>query len=235
MLAATNAARGDFAGAERAYRRVPYTLNPAGPATYGIFLMSVGEFGKARDQFAEVRQRDPLNELNRGFYALSLALEGDERDAEVEFDRMAAVFGEASFSRALYSALAYLGSSRAERAEDFLNNAVFGSLDASNAQEALRSARTVLNSDASAIAALSVVGVAAGALGDTELAFDLVAEATRLSGTNALHFWLPSMIEVRRLPQFKPFVREIGLVDYWNEFGWPAICQPLEGNDFECS
>jgi len=27
---------------------------------------------------------------------------------------------------------------------------------------------------------------------------------------------------------------KIGLVDYWNKFGWPDICHQLDGGDFEC-
>jgi len=29
-------------------------------------------------------------------------------------------------------------------------------------------------------------------------------------------------------------VRELGLVDYWRNFGWPDFCQPSSGDDFEC-
>ena len=25
-----------------------------------------------------------------------------------------------------------------------------------------------------------------------------------------------------------------GLVDYWEQFGWPDLCQPLENGDFAC-
>jgi len=42
------------------------------------------------------------------------------------------------------------------------------------------------------------------------------------------------MHEVRQTPRFKKFVKDIGLVDYWNKFGWPEICHQLDNGDFEC-
>ena len=35
-------------------------------------------------------------------------------------------------------------------------------------------------------------------------------------------------------PEFKAFLREIGIVEYWQEYGWPDICRPLDGDDFDC-
>ncbi|MBN1905902.1 MAG: hypothetical protein JW927_12475 [Deltaproteobacteria bacterium] len=46
--------------------------------------------------------------------------------------------------------------------------------------------------------------------------------------------WLPHMREVRQLPRFKEFVREIGLVAYWRKYGWPDVCHPEGHEDFEC-
>jgi hypothetical protein len=46
--------------------------------------------------------------------------------------------------------------------------------------------------------------------------------------------WLPHMVEVRQLPRFKKFVKDIGLVDYWNQFGWPDLCRPVGDGDFVC-
>jgi hypothetical protein len=39
---------------------------------------------------------------------------------------------------------------------------------------------------------------------------------------------------VRQLPRFKKYVREIGLVDFWKEFGWPDLCHPVGDDDFVC-
>ena len=47
--------------------------------------------------------------------------------------------------------------------------------------------------------------------------------------------WRPIFKDMRRLPGFKQFVRDIGLVDYWRESGnWSDFCHPLGNDDFEC-
>ena len=70
--------------------------------------------------------------------------------------------------------------------------------------------------------------------GDPEFAMEAYEKAVSMCGTNLYKIWLPVMREVRQLPRFKEFVREIGLVDYWNKFGWPDICHQLDNGDFEC-
>jgi hypothetical protein len=39
---------------------------------------------------------------------------------------------------------------------------------------------------------------------------------------------------MRKLPRFEEFARQIGLVDYWKQYGWPDMCRPFGENDFEC-
>jgi hypothetical protein len=46
-------------------------------------------------------------------------------------------------------------------------------------------------------------------------------------------FWHPSYAAVRQLPRFKEYMREIGMVAYWQKRGWPAECYPV-GDDFSC-
>ena len=46
--------------------------------------------------------------------------------------------------------------------------------------------------------------------------------------------WLPHYSAMRQLPGFKQVVRDLGLVDYWREFGWGEFCQPIADDDFEC-
>ena len=47
--------------------------------------------------------------------------------------------------------------------------------------------------------------------------------------------WRPIMAPVRKLPGFKALVRDMGLVDYWREFGWGLHCKPVGETDFTCS
>jgi hypothetical protein len=46
--------------------------------------------------------------------------------------------------------------------------------------------------------------------------------------------WLPQLAEMPRLPEFKVYLRDIGIVDYWKEYGWPDLCRPPGADDFAC-
>ena len=56
-----------------------------------------------------------------------------------------------------------------------------------------------------------------------------------INAQNLLMFWSPHMQQVRRLRRFKELIREVGFIEYWNEYGWPDMCRPLGGNDSERS
>jgi hypothetical protein len=70
--------------------------------------------------------------------------------------------------------------------------------------------------------------------GDDELALSLVTAALKESRVNTYWIWMPLFERMRQLPAFKTLVRDLGLVDYWREYGWPEICQPTQGDDFAC-
>ncbi|HEX9772171.1 MAG TPA: hypothetical protein VGA44_01805, partial [Steroidobacteraceae bacterium] len=47
------------------------------------------------------------------------------------------------------------------------------------------------------------------------------------------HVWHRTGTPLRRSDAFKRFAREVGLVAYWRDRGWPDKCRP-RGDDFEC-
>lgn len=47
-------------------------------------------------------------------------------------------------------------------------------------------------------------------------------------------FWHRVMSDVRRTPGFKELIREMGMEEYYLEFGWNDFCRPLGAEDFVC-
>ena len=74
-----------------------------------------------------------------------------------------------------------------------------------------------------------IVIVWAAYYGDVELVLKCMRRSKDL-----WFFWGPLMADARATEEFKSIVRDVGLVDYWREYGWNEYCAPTEGDDFEC-
>jgi tetratricopeptide (TPR) repeat protein len=48
-------------------------------------------------------------------------------------------------------------------------------------------------------------------------------------------FWWPMPSSVRKTERFKKLLRDVGAVETWRQNGWPDLCHPTTGDDFECS
>ena len=87
---------------------------------------------------------------------------------------------------------------------------------------------------------LSILAQWAAYFGDPELSLQLVRRAPRGDEGGRIFvmfpLWLPFEKNVRRLPGFKDFMRELHLPDYWRAGGnWGDFCHPLGPSDFECN
>lgn len=62
----------------------------------------------------------------------------------------------------------------------------------------------------------------------------VTGNTTLLTNNFGASVWMPALKEARQLPQFKPLLRDSGLVDLWRERGWPDLCRPVGDTDFYC-
>ena len=73
--------------------------------------------------------------------------------------------------------------------------------------------------------------------GDPDLALDVFRKSAAQDLPLSLSWiWGPLYHDMRKLPGFKQYLRETGIVDYWRKTGnWGDFCHPLGDDDFECS
>ena len=70
-------------------------------------------------------------------------------------------------------------------------------------------------------------------VGEPELALEALKNNLSFFALNINLVWSPLFSEVRQLEEFRDYMREIGMVDVWNDLGWPDRCEPA-GDDFRC-
>ena len=74
----------------------------------------------------------------------------------------------------------------------------------------------------------------AGHFGDPQLALAAMRTVVDAQSAQMLYVWMPQLKPMRQLPQFRAYMRKIGMVEYWEKYDWPPFCHPLE-HDFECN
>ena len=50
----------------------------------------------------------------------------------------------------------------------------------------------------------------------------------------ATRVWHPALADYRKSDQFKSYLRQTRMEEYWRKHGWPDMCRPLGDDDFEC-
>ena len=239
QLATARSRQAEWRAAESAYRRA-YAAQPnAAAARYGTHLFSVGNLGKAKEVASIARTTDPFNRIVRGFYILGLAVAGDQARADQEYARATIAYGGGQWIGNWFIAMTRLVPGKTLPLESIppfappLYNQTRELMHDPAAGLALLRERW--NGPELGTSELLVTGVWAAYFGDAPFALQALEVATRRNAQNLLNVWLPSMHDVRQLPRFKAFVTELGLVEYWREFGWPDLCRPIGDEDFACS
>ena len=239
-LGLVKTAKGNWIEAEFAYRKAleltTETLLTLSSIWIPIHYTAVGHYKRSLELLEAARRNDPLNHRVSTWYFFILGLLGDMRRAEEEYEHSNA-------------------SSPHQYASDFITRLRLGTGNVVSRDEIVYStptfnaAKEYLDSPKEGLAELhklysdennlseadiTDIMIWAACFGDPEFAMDAMEKGIKINAIGLFKIWLPVMRDVRQLPRFKEFVREIGLVDYWNEFGWPDLCRPLDNGDFEC-
>lgn len=72
-------------------------------------------------------------------------------------------------------------------------------------------------------------------VGDAELAVDAMRKTFATTAYYLPIAWLPISAPTRRAPEFKAFVTELSLPQYWRRYGWPEHCRPLDADESSAS
>jgi TolB-like protein len=230
---------GEWIEAERAYRATRALGGE--PANGGnVFQqLSVGDFVGAKASTQLLVERDPLNPGSLAFLLMSHGLLGATREEIETYEKGEALFRE--WFGVLFEFYFRLGRRDFEHVRAAVANSSptellrIGGDYLDSAEAGLAEIRR-LSGEAAYNTNVARVNLAlwAAFFGDDELALSLVTAALKESRVNTYWIWMPLFERMRQLPAFKTLVRDLGLVDYWREYGWPEICQPTQGDDFAC-
>ncbi len=232
------ATRRQWTAAEAAYRNALNMNVPLGdPNAYSLLQIYVGKFGRAREILQEARAATPQAPTALRFVMLANALLGDWPTAVAQYELGLRLFvpwrGADILMMHLRIGRHELEEARKIPVDDPINATMIATLDAP--ETALRElhrlyAETALDNPNGQ----RDIGLWAGHIGDTTLALEAMRSAINEQGGQAAYLWLPQLRAMRQLPQFRAFLREVGIVDYWQTYGWPDICRARAGDDFEC-
>jgi adenylate cyclase len=240
-LGSIKTGNGDFIGGESAVRKVfelktePFN-EPESSVTAGYHYWPVGHIRRAHEIIEKSRQNDPLYPSIRYFYIVSLSFLGDTRQAEEEYKRIRASIGESQMDD-LAITLARLGTKDILSRDDIIySSPIFDAAkrNLDSPEEGLTELRRLYANDDINFWDLYFISICAAYFGDPEFAIKAMEKGVRVHAAGMSIAWWPVMKEVRQLPRFREFVREIGLVDYWNKFGWPDLCRAVGEGDFDC-
>jgi adenylate cyclase len=199
------------------------------------FYLGVGKFKRAYELLQRMRRNDPINQAFLAWYYYTYGLLGERQRAEDEYlhRNKSLLKGYTSWHDDAITQVR-LGSGDALSPDDIvssdpINMTLKKYLDSPEA--GIVELRRIYSSDDKLSHwDLSFISVWAAYFGDSKLAMEITE---RIGNTRNLFF--PINREFRKTPRFKEYVRKIGLVDYWDRFGWPDLCRPVGDDDFVCN
>jgi tetratricopeptide (TPR) repeat protein len=225
---------------EAAFRKARAMNMPLGDmVAYSGLLMAVGNFTDARSTLMEHRAIAPRNSIALSFLIRASALLGQWQTATQLYALGKRLFAPWTYhDPIMVHLLAGRGDLAGVRAigagEGSVTAAVLPNLEAR--ETALRDlARMAADAGFSDGVSQLHIALWAAYFGDAGLALGAMRASTSRSGGNIHYAWFPQFDAVRRTPEFKRLLRDLGIVEYWRTYGWQDVCQPVGTDDFECT
>ncbi|MCI5045670.1 MAG: FlgO family outer membrane protein [Aquisalinus sp.] len=212
----------------------------------GMAMISVGRLSEASQLYQRLHDIDPMMPFALSGMAISRLLTGDLDAAEGYASRVAALgFGPALLTLA---DIAWLRQDL-EKAAELQDRAMKSGLVHEFTQEQISIlSRSIYFEDRKEEALYIVDEYVRDPAPETEgfapvmlLRLGRIEEAFDIFARNKFAFdsyflaalWSPSAAEARQHPSFRDFVKRIGLVDYWQQYGWAHHFKPVSDTDFE--
>ena len=228
----------DWSEAERRLYRAVQLAGPTDYDTnlhYGWFLMNVGRAHDAVLYIERAMRAEPLLLRPVTFRAALFEMQGQLEQAQSLLIASSTLQGSPSL---LTQGLVMIGLARHDRpglrrllTEDGGRCATLD--DPQSALTDLRRNYADIRARGMQAQLLPVADFAAY-LGDPSLSLEALRTASR--GSQNLHaLWRPALTDVRRLPEFKQLVQDLGLVDYWRATGrWGDFCRITSSGELTC-
>jgi TolB-like protein/Flp pilus assembly protein TadD len=211
---------------------------------YGLILQTTGYISEASQAFLKAEQLDPIYPQLQAYLGVNAMTRGDMAAARVHFQRSIdggnsngvtyMYFLELEMGN-LDSAMNYFQEASALAEAGLVSGYNKDSLAAISA--AFKDPSQLKNGIDAAIAQQDIVTLKHfGAIPEIMLFLNnslTNGELLNIS-INLGISWTPGFSGLRQLPEYKQFLTDIGLVDLWKERGWPDLCRPTDGDDFEC-
>jgi TolB-like protein len=231
--------RGDWLRSESEYRAaIASGATRAELPERGTLELAVGHIEEARNTLGSNRAVDPVNSAGLAFFVAANEILGDADSVRAYYEQGRQFMPSWPFGEYLMN---YIRLGRGE-VDALVHDtevaprfhAEFG--DHTSADAGLAAVQTWYDGLEHATHNDHMIAAAwAAHYGNVELALTAAGRGAQTRRHNIWLLWLPLFDDVRRSPGFEALVANIGLVEYWKQYGWPSFCRPVDTADFECS
>jgi TolB-like protein len=205
--------------------------------SYAVLQLAAGNAALAREILDGTRAAEPYNAVAHRFLMFANSALGEWATAAELYESGIELFEpwREGSNQQMHWLIGRdeLAGARAIPASDEFNATMLARLDAPEAALAeLR--RAFAASGAGDPNRRRDIGLWAGHFGETALALEAMRAAIDEQGGQMVYAWMPQLAPMRKLPEFRAYMVGIGMVAYWDEYGWPPFCQRLDQHEFEC-